>query len=102
MTAVAVDLGGTFLRCAVASESGQVSDLVSFRIDGDPRNREPEKLWNRIFDAIEKFAADAHAGLNPEDPIAIAFPGPIVDHASIIGAPTVAGNAAAMPDVVGH
>lgn len=100
MTAVAVDLGGTFLRCAIASGDGHVTDVVSLRIDRDPNRHNPEEMWSRLFDAIEEYAGGTHDGLSREDPIAFAFPGPIVDHARIVGAPTVTGHSAAQPDVV--
>jgi C7-cyclitol 7-kinase len=100
VTAVAVDLGGTFLRCAIATGQGHVTDVVSRRIDRDPKRHNSEEIWSRLFDAIEEYAGGTHAGLSREDPIAFAFPGPIVDHARIIGAPTVAGKNTAMPDVV--
>jgi glucokinase len=97
---VAVDLGGTFLRCAVTSDSGSVTGLVTKRIDRAPQCRNPKTLWNQLFDLIEEFAGATHAGLGPEDPIAFAFPGPVVDHARIVGAPTMVGDHAEMPNVV--
>jgi predicted NBD/HSP70 family sugar kinase len=100
VAAVAVDLGGTFLRCAVISNSGDVTDLVTQRISSDLQHRNPETVWSRLFDLIEDFASANHPELRPEDPIAFAFPGPIVDHTRIIGAPTVVGPGAEMPDVV--
>jgi predicted NBD/HSP70 family sugar kinase len=95
--AVAVDLGGTFLRCAIASDSGQLADLTVERISHD--SRDPELVWAWLFDRIAAFAAASHAGLGPEDPIAFAFPGPVADRSRVIGAPTVVGPAPEMPDV---
>jgi predicted NBD/HSP70 family sugar kinase len=99
VTAVAVDLGGTFLRCAVASDDGVIRDLITYRIDRDSERVDPEALWSRLFGLIQDFAGSAHAGLDPADPIAFAFPGPIFDHARSIGAPTLIGQAREMPDI---
>jgi len=97
--ALAVDLGGTFLRCAVVSDSGSLSDVVTERIDR--HSSDPESLWRTLFDRVEAFAAASHAGLGPADPIAFAFPGPVADRSTIKAAPTVTGAATDMPDVVG-
>jgi C7-cyclitol 7-kinase len=99
--AVAVDLGGTFLRCAVSSDAGELSDVVALRLDRAPRDRDPKAVWDQLFTAIANFARAGHAGLSLEDPIALAFPGPIADRARLIGAPTVVGSTNEMPDVVG-
>ncbi len=99
MPALAVDLGGTFLRCAVVSGAGNISDVLTERIDRHPRD--PESLWRKLFDRIEAVAAASHAGLGPTDPIAFAFPGPVADRSRIMAAPTVIGPAAQLPDVVG-
>jgi predicted NBD/HSP70 family sugar kinase len=101
VAAIAVDLGGTFLRCAVTSDSGLVTDLDKQRIDFEPERRNPDALWSTLFNAIERFARAPHLGLAPHDPIAFAFPGPVADHARIVGAPTLLGRALDMPDVVG-
>ncbi|HEY7980435.1 MAG TPA: ROK family protein [Candidatus Eremiobacteraceae bacterium] len=98
MPALAVDLGGTFLRCAVVSGAGNISDVLTERIDRHPRD--PESLWRKIFDRIEAVAAASHAELGPADPIAFAFPGPVADRSRILGAPTVIGPTAELPDVV--
>lgn len=100
MPAIAVDLGGTFLRCAVVSDSGVIGEVVTQRIDRAAEREDRAAVWGRVFEVIEGFAAGIHPGLNREDPIAFAFPGPIVDHARIIGAPTVVGDASEMPDLV--
>jgi C7-cyclitol 7-kinase len=101
VAAIAVDLGGTFLRCAVTSGAGHVTGLVKRRIDFEPERRNPDALWTALFDAIEEFARAPHEGLAPEDPISFAFPGPVEDHKRIVGAPTLLGRAVDMPDVVG-
>jgi predicted NBD/HSP70 family sugar kinase len=97
---VAVDLGGTFLRCAVCSDSGDVTDVVTHRIDLGPADRDPQQVWNHIFRLIEEFAGAAHSGLAADDPIALAFPGPIGNHSRIVRAPTVVGQSVEMPDAV--
>jgi predicted NBD/HSP70 family sugar kinase len=99
--AVAVDLGGTFLRCAVSSDAGDISDLATQRLDRVPSSRDPQTVWEQLFTAIADFARADHAGLNAADPIALALPGPIADRARLIGAPTVVGRTGEIPDVVG-
>lgn len=87
------------MRCAAASDSGTIVDVVTHRIDHYSNAADPGAVWGRLVDLIAEFAGEAHDGLNPDDPIAIAFPGPISDHSTIVGAPTVVGPAADMPDL---
>lgn len=97
MPSLAVDLGGTFLRLGVAADSRAVAHVRRVRIpsflDGIPS----ESIWESIIADIARYA-DAAPSLGQSDPIAFAFPGPVVG-GRILAAPTVVGNDEKVPDI---
>jgi len=57
-----------------------------------------EHRWSIIIDAISGYANQVHVGVSNKDPIVFAFPGPVIDGAKVVGAPTVVGTAVQFPD----
>lgn len=95
---LAVDLGGTYLRCGVATSNGAMSAIerteVPNSLDGSVT---PASVWDFIVSRIDDYGRRS-ALLGPDDPVAFAFPGPIIDGRTIVAAPTVTG-AAPVPDL---
>lgn len=97
-TCIVADLGGTFLRCALVSDSGSLFGLERSRLPGDAFSRS-ETIWADIVDAIAAYASRHSAEVPAEAPIAFAFPGPIVGGKLITSAPTVLGGDCVVPDL---
>lgn len=77
--AIAVDLGGTNIRVAVVSASGELTHRMR-----KPTRSEagPEAVIARIGDAIEEVVGDA--GLGPDVPVGVASPGPLNPRKGIV------------------
>jgi predicted NBD/HSP70 family sugar kinase len=99
MPALAVDLGGTFLRCGVALDSGEVVAIARTRILNFVGGAEADEIWEAVLSGIDAYGRENEARLEPGDPIVFCFPGPIQDGASIVAAPTVTGARSAVPDL---
>lgn len=97
MPSLAVDLGGTFLRCGVATDSRAVEHVRRIRIPSFLDGVRPGAIWESIVSDIAKYA-DTAQSLGPNDPIAFAFPGPVVG-GRILAAPTVVGADENIPDI---
>lgn len=98
MPSLAFDLGGTYLRCAVAGDGGDLSARESLRIPNFLTAAPDATLWESILGSIDRYAERTAVLVGPADPIVIAFPGPVVD-GTIIAAPTIAGNAPPLGDL---
>ncbi len=85
------DLGGTFLRAAVARSDGALYDCQKLRICSVAHGLEASEIWNRILESMLAYI-DAQENYAPPDaPVVISFPGPIDKESEILQAPTVAG-----------
>jgi len=95
---LAVDLGGTFLRCGVATPDGAMTAIerttVPNSLDG---KTSPGAVWDLIVSRIDDYGRRSPL-LGADDPIAFAFPGPILNGRTIVAAPTVTGDAP-VPDL---
>jgi predicted NBD/HSP70 family sugar kinase len=96
---LAVDLGGTFLRCGVGTDAGDVVATRRKRIHNFLDGAAPEVVWESIVSEIEAYAREVDALLDAGDPIVFSFPGPIRDGRVILAAPTVVGSDAQIPDL---
>ena len=97
---VAVDLGGTNLRCGIVAPTDEVVAYERTPLDDGPATRSAA-IWDRIVGTIVQFVAKHAEALSRTAPIAVAFPGPVLDDRVAGQAPTVAG-AARVPDIVGE
>jgi glucokinase len=99
MPCVVADLGGTFLRCALATDDGRLLDLRRLRLADDVGAR-GDALWPRLVESTAAYARAHETALAPGDPLVFAFPGPVVDGRFFpAGAPTVTGSGGAIPDL---
>jgi glucokinase len=103
MSALVFDLGGTHLRCGVAS-AGAVQRRRKRRIQNFLHGSEPERIASNIAAQIETYIAETAAEMSPpRDPIVFSFPGPIDKHGTTLDAPTVFGNTRGLlPDLPGE
>lgn len=99
MSSLAVDLGGTFLRCGVGRDSGNVEAIKRSRILNFLDGAASDTVWESILSDIAGYAAEVDAMLDPGDPIVFSFPGPIRDGRVIVAAPTVVGRDERIPDL---
>ena len=83
MSTIVCDLGGTFLRCAVADAAGTLTNVERWRL------ADREGIWEQIIERICTFAVGVHSHCDPADPIVISFPGPVRARWFPVCAPTV-------------
>ncbi len=93
MPALAFDLGGTFLRCGVVAEDGAVRRFERMRLSQEADG------WDAIVACIASFTQRYGGEAAPDEPIVLAFPGPLRSRESALCAPTIRG-VEAVPDVV--
>jgi glucokinase len=91
MACIVADLGGTFLRCAVATDDDRLLDVRRLRLAGDVGARGHE-LWTQLVAMTAAYAREHANDLAPDDPLVFAFPGPVVDGRSPASAATVTGG----------
>jgi len=98
MPALLVDLGGTHLRCGLwrDGESVRVLERSRIRQSGDPLDG---RVWDHIFKVIVRFASDTQQFVPAGAPLILSVPGPVVGRSRLVDAPTVAGEAPAIPDI---
>ena len=99
MSLLAVDLGGTFLRCGVAQDDGTIVAIKRSRIKNFLDVPSSDEVWESILSDIADYARDVDDLLDPADPIIFSFPGPVKDESTIVSAPTVVGAEAVIPDL---
>lgn len=93
MPALAVDLGGTYFRSAVASSNGNLRGFAQIRLRSTFDGASPEHVWNEIEELIGRASAAARSELADADPAVIAFPGPVAAGQRLLAAPTLTGAA---------
>jgi len=100
--ALVFDLGGTHLRCAVASGVA-IHGIQKQRIESFLDGLTPEQVAARIRARIEVYIANAKHEIHDLDPIVLAFPGPVHKRRFALSAPTLYGNAnGSLPDIAGE
>jgi C7-cyclitol 7-kinase len=95
LQALAFDLGGTFLRGALVGTGETLAALAKHRLTSLPGEA---GVWDRVTDTMAAYEATHRSALAASAPIVVAFPGPVAANATILQAPTVAGDAA-VPDM---
>lgn len=101
MPSLAIDLGGTSIRHGFADDENGVTDVRRSRIANFLNDGRPDVIWQSLLGEITGFEQEMRPRLEPSDPIVVAFPGPIINHRTIVAAPTVIGNDAEIPDIAG-
>ncbi len=99
--ALVVDVGGTFIRCGVVDENASVLDVQKTRLTGFSDRRSPEGAWKEILGIIAGYELALREKMEKKAPVVISFPGPVAYPSRILGAPTIVGNDAVMPDLQG-
>lgn len=89
MSALAVDLGGTFLRTAVLRDDGAFESISRRRLSTVFDGRSAANVWAEVIDGVTE-AAHSSLGRGARH-IAISFPGP-VSGAAPLSAPTLTGS----------
>ena len=90
------DLGGTYLRCAVAERDG-LESVRRYRLRGEIGER-TGRLWDELIENVGEFCRDNADSADQETPMIFAFPGPVTQGRIPFGAPTVLGRAI-VPDL---
>jgi C7-cyclitol 7-kinase len=96
---IAVDLGGTFIRCGVIDKSGNKICFQKKRINNFLSGNSKDVIWEDIISVITDFEANVKELISLETPISISFPGPISQSFQILSAPTVVGESDSFPDL---
>jgi predicted NBD/HSP70 family sugar kinase len=91
MNSAVVDLGGTYLRCGLVSPTDDLVLQERTKLGLGPQTR-GNAIWATIVDNIAGFVSNHDAAIAHDIPVAIAFPGPVIDNRAAGQAPTVAGD----------
>jgi glucokinase len=91
MPALVFDLGGTYLRCAVAADGGTLENVRKFRIQNSLDGAAAEDVWNSIRARLRCYHRDSAPLLPSAAPLVLAFPGPIDGRKRVLHAPTITG-----------
>ncbi len=86
------DLGGTYIRSAVAAADGTLRAVERRPIPNVFSGDQPSRVWDRIVELVCEHC-ERSADLEP-DGVVISFPGPVRDRRIPLAAPTICGSAA--------
>ena len=100
MRCLAVDLGGTHLRCGVVSERDELIAYERMTLP-DALEARTDTIWATIVSRIARFAIDHQGDVEADAPIVFAFPGPVLADGASGQAPTVA-RGLPVPDLPGE
>ena len=91
MHSLVFDLGGTYIRSAVALDDGMLYDVTRARIpnvfSGESARSVYERILDMIYERVERCAQDRV----PLERIVISFPGPVRNRQLALAAPTISG-----------
>ncbi len=99
MPAIVVDLGGTHLRCGVWNDDGTVLQRRRAAIPNFLSGLDEGTIWNTIVEAIVDYVRQAERAGETGKALIVAVPGPVVEHARLLCAPTIVGSAGDVPDL---
>lgn len=85
------DLGGTFLRAALMSETGTLCWFTKSRICSIVDDLPALEIWQRILNTMLEYIEEHEEHVEIGSPIVISFPGPIGNSQEVLQAPTVVG-----------
>ncbi len=102
LTSLAIDIGGTFVRCAVADEQAAIHDVEKVRLTSFADRGSPETVWKEITGIIVKYESASGRNVSKNAPVVISFPGPVAQPSRILGAPTIVGHDVSVPDLRGE
>ncbi len=102
MSSLVIDIGGTYIRCAVADEQASLHRVQKTKLTVFAERRSPEGAWKEIIDIIAGYEIANRETLSKDAPIVISFPGPVAYPSRVLGAPTIVGRDAVMPDLAGE
>jgi glucokinase len=96
---LAFDLGGTFLRCGLSSQAGQLTNVQKHRLASIAENQSASDIWSAIEDTITRYIAELRDRLSPQASLVLSFPGPVAERRVLLNAPTVVGSSTRLPDL---
>ena len=99
MTGLVFDLGGTHLRCAIATDRGALVNSTKERLATVSDGLEPAEVWRDIRARLAAYVAKNIDKTPAGSPIVISFPGPIGKDSVALQAPTLTGSNAEVPDL---
>lgn len=102
MKAFVFDLGGTFLRCGVLSETQEVVNQSKISIADISDGQETHLIWQNIEEYLYSYIVNNLAGITHDAPIAVSVPGPVLNYTRLIQAPTINKNSEAIPDLANN
>ncbi|MFY9631811.1 MAG: ROK family protein [Candidatus Cybelea sp.] len=85
------DLGGTYLRCAVAGGGHGLAVVQRYRFRDEISER-GDDFWAALIDDVAAFCAEKEELVSRDAPLVFAFPGPVTDGRISSTAPTVIGR----------
>lgn len=97
-----IDIGGTHIRCAVADENAALCNIQKSTITSFANRSSSEQVWKEIIDCITGYELAQRDRMAKDAPIVISFPGPVAYPSRVLGAPTIIGKDAVMPDLEGE
>ncbi len=92
MHSLVFDLGGTFIRSAVALDDGRLYDVARERIPNVFSGEGAASVYRRIVDMVSERVEGCSRANIPLDGIVISFPGPIRNRRLALAAPTISGS----------
>ena len=101
MPVIVVDAGGTYLRFAVADDSGTLAMYSRQRIPSPRSDLDRSTAWEAILNLIVRYVQSVEREIETGDAIVFAVPGPVVDSCRLVAAPTIVGGRPdCIPDIV--
>lgn len=100
MAVIAVDMGGTFLRLAVADDTGQMHRYARLRMPKSQSHFDGSQIWEFVLDSIARYVADVERRMQTVHAVSMAVPGPVTDGRRLVAAPTITGHEP-IPDLAG-
>lgn len=86
--AIVCDLGGTFLRFAVANEAGSLEAIETLHT-ANYVSENVDTTWEKIIHAIRQYAWHVCGKVSSDSPLVLAIPGPVDKHRRILNAPAI-------------
>jgi glucokinase len=100
MGAYLFDLGGTYLRCTITDQDGNIGIIKKNHIPNFINSESTEVIWPKIIDDIAEYIEETESYIGLNDTVILAFPGPIQQPGIICGAATIAGSIETVPDIL--
>ncbi len=99
LSSLVIDIGGTHIRCAGADENAALVNIQKSTLTGFANRSSSGQIWKEIIGIITGYEQTRREEAARDAPIVISFPGPVAYPSRVLGAPTIVGKDAAMPDL---